>query len=177
MNPGSELMISEGATLAAAMTDLASGDWRSVPDPGLLGWSCLPEIALHTLGADAGLVCAAREFTTATLYRWGAGGRRDDIAVVVSELLTNALHHGLPRLPELSDVPPRHPIRLGLRQTGPWVLCAVADPSQAVPVPRVPSSLAETGRGLHIIRALSDTWGYTTPDATGKVVWATFTYR
>ena len=78
---------------------------------------------------------------------------------------------------ELSDVPPRHPIRLGLRQTGPWVLCAVADPSQAVPVPRVPGSFAETGRGLHIIRALSDTWGYTTPDASGKVVWATFTYR
>ena len=30
-------MISEGATLAAAMTDLASSDWRSVAAPGLLG--------------------------------------------------------------------------------------------------------------------------------------------
>jgi anti-sigma regulatory factor (Ser/Thr protein kinase) len=170
-------MISEGATLAAAMTDLASGDWRSAADPGPLGWSCLPEIALRALGADARLVCAAREFTAATLYRWGAGARLDDVAIVVSELLTNALRHGLPRLPELSDVPLRQPIRMGLRQTGPWVLCAVADPSQAVPVPRVPGSFAETGRGLHIIRALSDTWGYTTPDAAGKVVWATFTYR
>ena len=176
MNPGSELMISEGATLAAAMTDLASGDWRSAADPGPLGWACLPQFA-RGLGTEPGLVCAAREFTVATLYRWGASARVDDVAVVVSELLTNALRHALPRLPELADVPLRHPIRFGLRQTGPWVLCAVADPSQAVPVPRVPSSLAETGRGLHIIRALSDTWGYTTPDATGKVVWATFTYR
>ncbi|HWG16096.1 MAG TPA: ATP-binding protein [Streptosporangiaceae bacterium] len=170
-------MISEGATLAAAMTDLASGNWRSAADPGPLGWSCLPEIALRALAADTRLVCAAREFTAATLCRWGAGARLDDVAIVVSELLTNALRHGLPRLPELSDVPLRQPIRVGLRQTGPWVLCAVADPSQAVPVPRVPGSLAETGRGLHIIRALSDTWGYTTPDAAGKVVWATFTYR
>ena len=170
-------MISEAATLAAAMTDLASGNWRSAADPTPLGWACLPEFALHGLGPGPRLVCAAREFTAATLYRWGASARKDDIAVVVSELLTNALRHALPRLPELSDVPPRPPIRLGLRQTGPWVLCAVADPSQAVPVPRVPGSFAETGRGLHIIRALSDTWGYTTPDAAGKVVWATFTYR
>jgi anti-sigma regulatory factor (Ser/Thr protein kinase) len=170
-------MISEGATLAAAMTDLASGDWRSAADPGPLGWSCLPGIALRALGTDTRLVCAAREFTANTLYRWGASARQDDVAIVVSELLTNALRHGLPRLPELSDVSLRHPIRVGLRQTGPWVLCAVADPSRAVPVPRVPGSFAETGRGLHIIRALSDTWGYTTPDAAGKVVWATFTYR
>ena len=80
MSIGIELLSSEGATLATAMTDLASSDWRSVADPGLLGWSCLPEIALHTLGADGGLVCAAREFTTNTLYRWGAGARRDDEA-------------------------------------------------------------------------------------------------
>jgi hypothetical protein len=176
MGTGTELMISEGATLATAMTDLARGDWRWADDPGPLGWACPPQFA-HGLGTDAGLVCAAREFTAATLYRWGAGCRCDDVAIVVSELLTNALRHGLPRLPELADVPSRNPIRFGLRQTGPWVLCAVADPSRSVPVPRVPSSFAETGRGLHIIRALSDTWGYTTPDAAGKVVWATFTYR
>jgi Histidine kinase-like ATPase domain len=176
MSTGTELMISEGATLAAAMTDLASGDWRSAADPGPLGWSCLPEFT-RGLGTGTGLVCAAREFTVATLYRWGAGARVDDVAIVVSELLTNALRHALPRLPELADVPLQNPIRFGLRQTGPWVLCAVADPSRSVPVPRSPGSFAETGRGLHIIRALSDTWGYTTPDAAGKVVWATFTYR
>ena len=45
MSIGSELMISEGATLAAAMTDLASGDWRWAPDPGPLGWACPPAFA------------------------------------------------------------------------------------------------------------------------------------
>ena len=47
-------MISEGATLAAAMTDLASGDWRSAADPGPLGWSCLPEFT-RGLGTGTGL--------------------------------------------------------------------------------------------------------------------------
>jgi len=41
-------------------------------------------------------------------------------------------------------------------------------------VPQEPSYLAETGRGLHVISALADTWGYTTPTGTGKVVWAMF---
>ena len=97
-------------------------------------------------------------------------------------MLTNALRHARPGS---GDVPAgRPPIRMGLytglysslSTPGPWVLCAVADPSRAVPVPRASTSLAETGRGLHIIRALSDDWGYTAPDRTGKVVWATFAH-
>jgi hypothetical protein len=57
------------------------------------------------------------------------------------------------------------------------VLCAVADPSEAAPTPQTRGSLAETGRGLHIICALSDQWGYTAPSETGKVVWALFHSR
>ncbi len=72
---------------------------------------------------------------------------------------------------------PRVPVRLGLLQQGPWVLCAVADPGTAVPVPRTPGSLAEAGRGLQMICAFSDLWGYTTPGEAGKVVWAMFTAR
>jgi hypothetical protein len=61
-----------------------------------------------------------------------------------------------------------------LLQLSPGLLCAVADPSTAAPVPRRPEAFGETGRGLHIVGALSDRWGYTT-SGTGKVVWATFT--
>ena len=156
--------------LAAEMAGLANGTERPSPDPVPAGRVRLPRIATRTLGADAGSVRVARDFTIATLRRWGTAERSQDIAIVVSELLTNALRHALPGS---GDTRPRRPIRLGLLQPGPCVLCAVADPSNVAPAPRAPGSLAETGRGLHIICALSDQWGYA-PNDTGKVVWAMF---
>ena len=156
--------------LAAEMAGLMSGP-RPSPDPAATGWARVPRTTTRALGAEPGSVHAARDFTIATLRRWGTAERSQDIAVVVSELLTNALRHALPRA---GDTRPRRPIRLGLLQPGPCVLCAVADPSKAAPSLRVPGSLAETGRGLPIICALSDQWGYTTLSDTGKVVWAVF---
>lgn len=158
-------------TPAAEMAGLASGNWPRSPDPAPMGWACLPRIATCTPGVHAGSVRAARDFTIAVLQRWGVTERSDDITIVVSELVTNALQHALPR----SRGPRRRwPVRLGLLQPGPCVLCAVADPGQAAPAPAALGSGAETGRGLHIICALSDNWGYTTPGIMGKVVWALF---
>jgi len=159
---------------AAEMAGLASGRWRPSPDPGLAGWDRLPRIATCTPGAGTGSVRAARDFTVATLHRWGAAEPSHDIAVVVSELVTNALRHALPE--PVATGPPGQ-VRLGLLEYGPWLLCAVADPSQAAPVPRPSGSLAETGRGLQMISALSDLWGYTEPSDDGKIVWAMFTIR
>ena len=156
--------------LAAEMAGLANGSGRPVPEPVRAIRPGLPRIATRTLSADAGSVRAARDFTVTTLHRWDMAERSQDIAIVVSELLTNAVRHALPGS---GQTRPRRPIRLGLLQPGPCVLCAVADPSKAVPAPQAPGSLAETGRGLHIICALSDQWGYA-PSDTGKVVWAMF---
>lgn len=156
---------------AVEMAAAASGNWPLSADPGPLGWTCFPRVALRTLGVDARSVRAARDFTAATLIRWGARQRGEDVAIVVSELLTNALRHALP---ESCETPARAQIRLGLLQPGPCVLCAVADPSQRLPVLKEPGHLAETGRGLHVIGALADAWGYTTPGDAGKVVWAMF---
>ena len=57
------------------------------------------------------------------------------------------------------------------------MLCAVADPSPRLPEPKEPDYLAESGRGLHVISALSDRWGCTAPTEAGKVVWALFSVR
>jgi len=160
--------------LAAETAGLEGGSWRPPPVPGPAGWARLPQIATRTLGADTGSVRAARDFPVATLRRWGAAERSPDIAIVVSELVTNALQHARPGFGHART---GTTIRLGLLQPGPCVLCAVADPSEAAPTPQTPGSLAETGRGLHIICALSDQWGYTTPSETGKVVWALFRSR
>lgn len=157
--------------VAAERAGLAGSNFRQSPDPAL-GPGHLPRIATRTPGTGAGSVRAAREYVIATLQRWGVAERREDIAMVISELLTNALCHAVP---PPGHARPQRPVRLGLLQPGPCVLCAVTDPSKAAPVPQGLSSLAETGRGLHIVCALSDRWGYTTLNDSGKVVWATFT--
>jgi hypothetical protein len=125
---------------------------------------------------DATGVRAARDFTVTTLQRWGVAERCEDIAIVVSELLTNALRHALPA-PGGTGTGTGWPIRLGLLQPGQFVVCAVADPSRAAPVPQQPEHFGETGRGLHVIAALSDRWGYTVPTDMGKVLWAMFSAR
>ncbi|HEY7015003.1 MAG TPA: ATP-binding protein [Streptosporangiaceae bacterium] len=146
-----------GPSLCAAPVDLTAARF--------------PKVASRTPDLDPGSVPAARSFTRATLQRWGVTEVCDDITVVMSELLTNALHHALPAGSAAQH--PR-PIRLGLMQPGPCVLCAVADPSDQAPVLREPDYLAESGRGLHVVASLSSGWGWTAPGRAGKVVWAMF---
>jgi hypothetical protein len=154
---------------AAEMAAVASGTSGLSPS-GPAGLNGSPRIALRTPGLEPGSVSAARKFTALTLERWGVSERCGDVAVVVSELLSNALRHGLPSLP-----PEDQPIRLGLVHAGPCVMCAVADPSDKLPVPREPAWLDESGRGLHVIASLSDQWGSCMARGRpGKVVWATF---
>lgn len=150
---------------------LASGNWPPTPDPAPSQWTCFPRVATRSSGADAGAVSAARDFTVATVRRWGVPERCSDIAVVVSELLTNALVHALP---ESGLVQRYRAIQLGLLQPGPCVLCVVADPSRRPPVPKDLADLDETGRGLRIVDAFSDRWGYAALGDLGKVVWAMF---
>ena len=155
---------------AVKMAASLSGNWPLPAQPGILDWSRFPRVATRTPDADLRSVRAVRDFAVTTLFRWDAGHRADDVAVVVSELMTNALRHGLLD----SAAPQRSVIRLGLLDLGPCVLCAVADPSVQPPVPTDDPAFAESGRGLHVVAALADLWGYTEPDADGKVVWAVF---
>jgi len=156
---------------ALEMAAVASGNWPLWPQPGPRGWTCFPRVAVRYPGVKPQPARAARDFAVATLRRWGAAQRSEDVAIVVSELVTNAVRHALP---DSGVTPRRSLIRLGLVQPGPCVLCAVADPSGAVPVMNQADVLAETGRGLHVVGGLADLWGYTAPGERGKVVWAMF---
>jgi len=116
----------------------------------------------------------ARTFVLHTMHDWGEAGRAGDVAAVVSELLANALRHALPAACALGELPPA-PIRLGLQHAGPYVVCAVADPSSEPPVLRQPDWQDESGRGLVLVSSLSDRWGHCLASGTaGKVVWAAF---
>jgi hypothetical protein len=158
-------------TSAAEMAAEMSGVWPLARDPAAQRWPGYPRVATRTPGAGADSVRVARDFAAATMRRWGIGERSDDVVVVVSELLTNALRYTVP-CP--GAVWPRWPVRLGLLQPGPWLLCAVSDPSDEVPVPKDAGWFGESGRGLHVVASLCDQWGCTQPGPKGKVVWAMF---
>jgi Histidine kinase-like ATPase domain len=154
------------------MAARVSGDWlRS--DFAAMRWASFPGSGARTPGLSASRLRSAREFTMSTLRRWSVAERCDDIVIVVSELLTNALLHALP----VAGSSAAWPIQLGLLQPGDCVMCAVTDPSRAAPVPRKPGYSGETSRGLHIVAALSDQWGYIISAENGKVIWALFSLR
>ncbi|MFB4197382.1 ATP-binding protein [Streptomyces carpaticus] len=119
---------------------------------------------------------SARELTRSTLTGWGLARLADDATVIVSELVTNALRYGAPPAgAPASPLPPAsadQPFLLSLVHCGGSVLCAVFDPGSAVPVVREPDFFQESGRGLHVLESLAQTWGWTAPNAHGKAVWA-----
>lgn len=53
----------------------------------------------------------------------------------------------------------------------------MSDAGTTTPVVTPPDPLAESGRGLHIVDQLSVEWGWTSPDTSGKTVWATVPVR
>jgi hypothetical protein len=48
----------------------------------------------------------------------------------------------------------------------------VLDPSDSAPVLKAPASGEEAGRGLQMVDALSDVWGWSPVAGRGKAVWA-----
>ncbi|MGX1132207.1 anti-sigma regulatory factor (Ser/Thr protein kinase) [Streptomyces glaucescens] len=117
----------------------------------------------------------ARRFTRGTLDQWGLGERFDDVCLVVSELVTNALRHALPDTARASDQDPQ--VRLHLMRWTERLVCAVRDPSNDSPVAREADDFsAESGRGLFLVDSFCDSWGWHPLAGTlsGKVVWALF---
>jgi anti-sigma regulatory factor (Ser/Thr protein kinase) len=81
-----------------------------------------------------------------------------DAEVVVSELVTNALRHAATSA------------ELLLRQGDGRIRIEVRDADEAAPAPRDAGAEAADGRGLRLVAALTDRWGWTVTH-TGKIVW------
>jgi anti-sigma regulatory factor (Ser/Thr protein kinase) len=123
----------------------------------------------------------ARQFARRTLGQWDVGDRFDDICLVVSELVTNALRHGLsPDATPCAAGEQHPPVRLHLMRWTERLVCAVRDPSHDSPLPREADDFAaESGRGLFLVDSFADGWGWhpLAGGLGGKVVWALFRLR
>jgi len=149
--------------------------------PGLAGlWPAphagTPRTARRVLPAEITAPRSAREFTHATLDEWGLSGDAGDVVVAVSELVTNALRHGLEGLPQPL---PLCPIQLVLVGHPRRLVVSVTDPSARAPepLPSEPDRFVEGGRGLVVVGAISDAWGWARLATGGKAVWAAFDLR
>jgi anti-sigma regulatory factor (Ser/Thr protein kinase) len=103
------------------------------------------------------------------LQEWSLPALADDAALVVSELVTNALRS--PR----ENAGSTCMARLWLSANPASLAILVCDGTSSAP--RRPKSGPddESGRGLVIVDALSARWGWSPlPDQSGKVVWALF---
>jgi len=129
-------------------------------------WWDSPAVAACSLGVSAQSGRTARRFTRSTLREWGLGTLADDAEAIVGEFVANAVSHAA------RAVVPGQSLGLRLlRRTG-EVMCAVLDPSDIAPVLRMPDRNEEAGRGLQMVDALSDVWGWSPVTGRGKAVWA-----
>jgi len=107
----------------------------------------------------------ARFHVRATLGFHGLGEYADDVVMITSELVTNAIQH-VGKDPEET---------IGVTLARVWdqgALCViVTDSSPEGPVMRETSPARERGRGLQVVEALADHWGWH-PEPGGKAVYA-----
>jgi anti-anti-sigma regulatory factor/anti-sigma regulatory factor (Ser/Thr protein kinase) len=124
----------------------------------------LPRQVRDRLPAVPDSVTVARDLARDACRRWGHPEAADTCAVLVTELVGNAVRHG--------TVAPTDPIRVVLTCQPRYLHVAVQDTSARPPRCTGPDGEGEPGgRGLLIVDALATRWGYT-PLPVGKVTWA-----
>ncbi|MFD4570779.1 ATP-binding protein [Streptomyces sp. NPDC058417] len=115
----------------------------------------------RTLPREPASVCAARRLVRGALVGWGLEELADDGALIVSELVANAVLHAR-----------RDSVRVSVdRSAARRVRVAVVDFSPRPPVATDPGPWDEGGRGLTLVAALAVDWG-SEPLPWGKRVWA-----
>jgi anti-sigma regulatory factor (Ser/Thr protein kinase) len=109
----------------------------------------------------------ARRSARTMLTDWRLGHLVEDVDLVVSELVTNALLH------TGAGEDGANKIRLELDLNGRRLTLRVVDSSPLPPMQEEAADTAESGRGLLLVDALATEWDWEDlPD--GKAVWAAF---
>src|SRR5215468_6821803 len=161
----------------SARLDCGAGRPRVVRMPA--DWWDSPSAVGCPLSRGPQSARAARRLTRSTLRDWGLSSLAEDAETIVGEFVANAVTHAAAagtgcaggtgpadRNPSAENLG----LRL-LRRSG-EVICAVLDPSDVAPVLKTPTGAEEAGRGLQMVDALSDVWGWSPVTGRGKAVWA-----
>jgi anti-sigma regulatory factor (Ser/Thr protein kinase) len=130
-------------------------------------WRALPA-ALTSVGE-------ARRLVRNAVSGWQVEGEADDLVLVASELVSNALRHALGVEPGSSSSRDLNDgVWIELVRTAGHVICTVADPSARPPVRQAADPMSGGGQGLALVESLSTCWGWNAleDDGGGKSVWA-----
>ncbi|WP_406012362.1 ATP-binding protein [Streptomyces sp. NBC_00984] len=115
----------------------------------------------ETLPREPESAATARRLVRIALSVWNLDDLVEGGAVIISELVSNAVQHGR-----------RETIRVVIdRPASACVRIGVVDFSKVPPVHRETNTGNEHGRGLALVEALASDWG-TDPLPWGKQVWA-----
>ena len=120
------------------------------------------------LAAMPSAVPWARRVLRHMLQEWQMESMADTSALLVSELVTNAVEASAGRNGRDQGKLPM--IGLTIRLTATSLVLEVWDSSTLRPVPQGADVARDRGRGLLLIDALADSWGHRAADG-GKVVW------
>jgi anti-sigma regulatory factor (Ser/Thr protein kinase) len=120
-------------------------------------------------GALSGSVPCARYHARQILWEWGLTRLSENVELVVSELVTNAVSASSLCDKALS-------VRMWLMSDKASLLTLVWDANPDAPLLVNPKDDTETGRGLVLVNAVSAAWDwYAVPGMTGKIVRALVT--
>jgi anti-sigma regulatory factor (Ser/Thr protein kinase) len=117
-----------------------------------------------------GAIPCARLHAAHILHEWGLRALAEDAALIISELMTNAVDAS-------AVLPGRPPVALRLLASERSLVIEVWDASPGDVAPREAGPGAECGRGLTVVAALSDRWDWERTGHRRKVVWAELARR
>lgn len=126
------------------------------------------------LTAVSSAVPCSRMFVRHTLTRWKLEEQIDSTALIMSELVTNAI-----KASGITDPDPKpwqikaeHVIGIQLRAVEASLYAEVWDRTPEAPVRKNADDQAEGGRGLFLVEQFAKQWNVYRPMVGGKVVWA-----
>jgi anti-sigma regulatory factor (Ser/Thr protein kinase) len=127
-----------------------------------------PQARYMRLTALPSAVPWARRVSRHMLHEWQLESMADSVALLVSELVTNAVEASARQLARDHGKLPM--IGLAIRLTPASLVLEVWDASPLRPVPQDSGIASDRGRGLLLVDALADSWGHRAADG-GKIVW------